>query len=345
MSDPASHFPLLASHFTLVPPISIAPFAQAGVNNTVWLVRTGAGEFIWKESRHALGSVAALEYEHWLIEELARQSPPFAVPVPVRARDGKTYCALPGGGLGLLLPRLPGEQIARHDPAQTEAFGEASGALMVALAGVSPRPHPTMVSYGNPHGIHPRIPDPYTLAPTDVGLSDTPEHAELFGWWRAVVADTAAFIDGPYRALPRQMTHSDLAPGNMLVEGGKVVAILDFEFAQPDVRAIDVASALVHVMRLWERTTPDALAMAATYSRGFARVTSLNDAEIAALPSLIVLRSVIAAIWWLGRDLAEGRPTDLERLTELRDLATWLSAHGEALQGIVRDALRPAEGR
>jgi len=342
MSDPTSDFRLPTSDFALIPPIVIAPFAQAGVNNTVWLVRTGAGEFIWKESRHALGSAAALEYEHWLIEELARQSPPFAVPVPVRTRDGKTYCGLPGGGLGLLLPRLPGEQITRHDPAEIAAFGEAGGALMVALAGVPPRPHPTMVSYGNPRGIHPRIPDPYTLTPTAVGLPDTPEHAELFGWWRAVLADTAAFIDGPYRALPRQMTHSDFAPGNTLVVEGKVVAILDFEFAQPDVRAIDVASALVHSMRLWERTTPAALAMAAAYSRGFARAASLTGAEIAALPNLMILRSVVATIWWLGRDLAEDRPTDLERLTELRDLATWLSAHGETLQGIVRDAMRPA---
>ena len=74
MSDPTSHFRLPTSDFALVPPIVIAPFAQAGVNNAVWLVRTGAGEFIWKESRHALGSAAALEYEHWLIEELARQT-------------------------------------------------------------------------------------------------------------------------------------------------------------------------------------------------------------------------------------------------------------------------------
>ena len=95
-------------------------------------------------------------------------------------------------------------------------------------------------------------------------------------------------------------------------------------------------------MRLWERTTPAALAMAAAYSRGFARAASLTDAEIAALPNLLILRSVVATIWWLGRDLAEDRPTDLERLTELRDLATWLSAHGETLQGIVRDAMRPA---
>ena len=72
MSDPTADCRLPTADFALIPPIAIAPFAQAGVNNSVWLVRTGAGEFIWKESRHALGSVAALEYEHWLIEELAR---------------------------------------------------------------------------------------------------------------------------------------------------------------------------------------------------------------------------------------------------------------------------------
>jgi homoserine kinase type II len=96
--------------YDLAPPITIAPLAQAGVNNAVWLVRTGAGEFVWKELRHAAGTATALAYEHWLVEELARQSPPFAVPVPVRARDGGTFRVLPDDGLGVLLPRLPGSR-------------------------------------------------------------------------------------------------------------------------------------------------------------------------------------------------------------------------------------------
>jgi homoserine kinase type II len=330
---------MLMSHFNLVAPIGVEPLVQSGVNNAVWLVRTGAGEFVWKELRHAAGSAAALEYEHWLLGELARQSPPFALPVPVRARDGGTFRHLPSGGLGVLLPRLPGQQVARHDPDEVEAFGEACGALVTALAGVPPRPHPTMASFGSLRGIHPRLSDPSALTPAALGLPETPHNADLFAWWRGLLGQTAAFIAGPYATLPRQMAHSDLAPGNALAVAGRVVAILDFEFAQPDARAIDVAAPLVFVMRLWERTTPAALAMAESFCRGFGRIGTLTAAEIAALPDLVILRNVVSTIWWLGRDLAEGRAPSLGRLTELRDFVARVRAHGETLREIARESL------
>jgi len=338
LDETPSDFRLPTSDFDLVPPVAIAPLGQSGVNNAVWLVRTGAGEFVWKELRHARGSAATLEYEHWLIGELARQSPPFAMPLPVRARDGGTFRHLPEG-LGVLLPRLLGEQVAPHDPAQVEALGEASGALMVALAGVPLWPHPTMTSYGELRGIHPHMPEPFTLTPAELGLPETAEHADLFAWWRSLLAEVAAFIAGPYRALPRQMTHSDFGPGNALAVNGRVVAILDFEFAQPDVRAIDIASALVWVMRPWERPPPAALAMATAYCRGFARTGSLIDAEIAALPELMILRNVVATIWWLGRDLAEGQEPNLERLTELPDFVDQVTAFGDGLRTVMRVGL------
>ena len=239
----------------------------------------------------------------------------------------------------MLLPRLPGEQVARHDPAQVEALGEAGGALMVALAGVPPRPHPTMTSFGELRGIHPRLPEPFTLTPAELGLPETAEHVDLFAWWRGLLAEMATFIAGPYRALPRQMTHSDFGPGNALAVSGRVVAILDFEFAQPDARAIDMASALVFVMRLWERATPAALTMATTYCRGFARTGSLTEAEIAALPELMILRNVVSTIWWLGRDLAEGQAPNLERLTELRDFVGRVTAFSDRLREVVRREL------
>lgn len=79
----------IPADFALAPPVAIGP-----------LPRAGAGAFVWKVIGHAGASAAALEYEHWLIGELARQGPPFALAVPVRTRDGATFCRLPGGGSG-----------------------------------------------------------------------------------------------------------------------------------------------------------------------------------------------------------------------------------------------------
>lgn len=333
---------LLTARYALVPPVTVAPLGSAGVNNAVWSVRTGAGEFVWKELAHASSGALALEYEHWLLAELARQDLPFALPVPVRSLDGATFLHLPGGGVGLLAPRLPGEQLSRHDLGETAAFGEATGALLTALARVSPRPHPTLTPYGDLRRTHPRLPEPAALTPAALGLPETAEHLDLFNWWRELVAATAAFVAGPYRALPWQLTHADLAPGNALAVAGRVTALLDFEFAQPDARAIDLAAVLTHVLRLWERDTAEALDAAAAFCRGFGRTGALTETEIVALPDLLLLRNAVITIWWLGRDLDAEHPLDLSRLEGVRTLATWLQAHGDDLRDTIRRAL--AEG-
>lgn len=338
-NDPSgSRFSMLTAQFRIEPPVAIEPLGSAGVNNAVWLVRTGAGEFIWKLIRTG-ADPASLRYEHRLLGELARQSPPFALPMPVPTRAGATYALLPDGAPGVLLPRLPGRQIARHDPEEIALLGEASGMMVGALARLPARPHPVLASYGDLARVHPRLPDPFTLAPADLGLPATAALAALCDWWRSALVTVAAFLAGPYRALPRQMAHCDFGPGNALIDDGRVVAVLDFEFAQPEVRAIDVAAPLVHVMRLWERETAAALTMAAVFCRGFRRAATLSDAEIAALPDLMFLRDVVSTIWWLGRDLDAGIPPDISRLTDLREFASWLGAHEDELRGVVEAAL------
>jgi hypothetical protein len=79
--------------------------------------------------------------------------------------------------------------------------------------------------------------------------------------------------------------------------------------------------------------------MAAAYCRGFARTGTLTDAEIAALPNLMILRNVVATVWWLGRDLAESRPPSLDRLTGIRDFVARVTAHSDALLETVREAM------
>ena len=78
---------------------------------------------------------------------------------------------------------------------------------------------------------------------------------------------------------------------------------------------------------------------AAAFSRGFGRTGTLTEAEIAALPELLLLRNAVATIWWLGRDLAADCPPDLSRLAGVRILAGWLRAHGDALRETVRGAV------
>ena len=258
----------------------------------------------------------------------------FVVPAPVPARDGQTLCRAQRGWQALF-PRLPGSRPDYRDPAQVEAVGAALGELHAALAPYPREAKPGHSAFGDLHLIHPRVPDPYALPPDRLGLPATPPDDALLAWWRSELAALRPFIDGPYRALPRQVIHSDFMLGNVLIHAGRISGVLDFEFALPDARAIDVASGLEYTMRVWENPAPFETARA--FCRGYARWGRLTAAEIDALPWLMRLRDAASAVWWLGRalDAGDARP-GLERIAHLRTFTRWLGRHAGRLASVVR---------
>jgi Ser/Thr protein kinase RdoA (MazF antagonist) len=160
---------------------------------------------------------------------------------------------------------------------------------------------------------------------------------DLLAWWRETPNTLRAFLDGPYHTLPRQVIHGDVTPGNSFANSGRIAAVFDFEFATPDVRAIDVASGLVFTMRIWERDVATALLMARRFRDGYSRMSGLTAAEVVALPSLMLLRDVVGAIWWLGRDLAAGDTRrSMERIAEVRERVQWIDRHAAAFRDAVR---------
>jgi Ser/Thr protein kinase RdoA (MazF antagonist) len=130
------------------------------------------------------------------------------------------------------------------------------------------------------------------------------------------------------------MTHGDYVPANTLFHEERLSAILDFDMAQPDARAIDMATGLEFSLRLWERADP--LPFAAAFWQGYRRWVQPTAAEIAAIPTLIRLRDAVSAIWWLGRGLAQGTVEGgLARLRDQQITKAWLHEHRERLAALL----------
>jgi Ser/Thr protein kinase RdoA (MazF antagonist) len=119
----------------------------------------------------------------------------------------------------------------------------------------------------------------------------------------------------------------------VLTVSRQVSAFIDFEFACPAPRGLDIAMALRMTMRIWQQPDPWASAMA--FCRGYQRVTRLSEAEVAQLPELFRLRGAMGTLWALGR----GTPVDpariLEHLGYLRNAAAWLDQHGSRLADLI----------
>lgn len=134
--------------YRLTPPLHVAPLATgAGINNQVRVVRTGAGQFLWK-GYLAHADPARILAEHRLLAWLAGAGLPFATPQPVALPGGETVLPAPGGGWRALFRWLPGEPLARRDPATIAALGAALGTLHGALAVLPPALCPTWASSG-----------------------------------------------------------------------------------------------------------------------------------------------------------------------------------------------------
>ena len=305
--------------YELAPPILPFALESGGTNNQTFGLRTGAGVYIAKRY-HRAAARDALEYEHQLVLRLAQAGLSFAVPAPATARDGATL-VWDGDGWTALFPLLAGAPPDPADPAAAAQIGAALGELHRAIAGFEATLRPGRVGYGELRRIHSLVPDPAAA----VGES----------WWPQEFAAVERFAAGAYRDLPRQVIHGDFAPGNTLFSGGRLAAVIDFEFAGADARAIDVAAGLLFTLRPW-RGAP-AWDTAAELCRGYARFVRLTPDEIAALPELIRLRNIVSAIWHIGQDAALGRGTyaGTARVARARTTSVWLEDNGDRLRALV----------
>lgn len=307
--------------YDLVPPVETAPLEQQGVINTNVGVRTGAGKYVAK--LYTRDVQASIRYEHRLLAGLSNAGLSFAVPAPIAARDGATLCHGAHGWYALA-PWLPGARLDPRDLRPVELLGAAIGELQAAL-----RSYPTDSRPGRPlfellFAFPSPQRDPFALAPTDLGLNDAPPHDDLLRWWRDEARQLSGFVDGPLRALPRQLCHNGVTPANTLVEGDRVAAVLDFEFAAPSARALDTAMGLRMTMRVWENPEPWEAIRA--FCRGYTRWASLTGDEIRLMPWLIRLRGSMSVLWWLRHPYGDASVL-LPRITYLRNFVGWLETH------------------
>lgn len=303
----------LAKQYDLRPPVRLFPVAQGRNSHTVG-VGTGRGDFLWKRYQ-PVHSEASLRYEHRLLGWLAGRGLPFGIAAPLPNRDGDTLSRM-GDALGALFPFLLGGPVDYGSLRQLENVGAGLAELQAALADYPTAPRPGLTGYDGLGSVHPAIPHPQSLAPADLKLPDAEPFASRLAWWRDEVAALQSFLGGPFRALPRQVIHGDFVPSQTLHAGDRLTGIVDFEFAGPDARAMDVASALYFSLRVW--TGDDPWPRGAAFGRGYGQAGRLTDAELAALPWLMRLRNAVSKIFWLGKSLADGRVG--ERVLEIGDL-------------------------
>lgn len=284
--------------------------SASGVNNTTRRVAAGDREYMLRlYNTHQ--DAAKAEFEHAVLLGLTRLEPKlmFRVPEPVPSPDGATVIRLASGKLAAVFRYIPGTAPDFRSSAQAKAYGEAVGRLSQALA---------LVERELGGGIEPAYPPYYELDSAHAACSLT----EANRFCAAPPAEFQFAADGlrllaeeikriqpklpQLRSLPHQLIHGDLNASNALVhEDGSMAALLDFEFATADLRAMEPA---VCLWGLAPGPGEDAdngeeahWTSISAFWRGYSRVVSLSGEELAVIPELMQLRSLDVFLHFLGR--------------------------------------------
>jgi homoserine kinase type II len=229
-----------------------------------------------------------VRYEHALLGALAAGDLPFAVPAPVPTYSGETVVVVPGGRQVAALYRvIPGQEPDRSSPVHARAIGEALGWLHLGFARVDVGPPPPRVgAFGTIDRLL-ETPDELIAAELPALDADTARRV------RSSLASLAEQLPALLAGLPRQLCHCDYNPGNTLLVGDRVTAVLDFEVAGPDVRAFDLGLSWYYVC---SRSPEDRWTPIAAFGAGYRAIVATTAQELTAaaeLPRLYVGGSLL----------------------------------------------------
>jgi Ser/Thr protein kinase RdoA (MazF antagonist) len=300
-----------------------------GVNNETYAVGAAEGRFVLRIYRNAT-AIEEVQPEHELLGRLASIELPFEIPRLVIGRDGDTIAVVgtpAGPSLAALFRRIDGGP-APNDPHHVRVAAAALARLDVALATIDQSIGRAMVS---PRDVHPLVDDPIVALE---GLSLGPDLDAARTALERVELEEHPIV----ASLPRQIIHGDFGLSNTLVRHGRVVGVVDFEGAGPDVRAMDLATLIyitvvrTPIERRWSVT--EALC------EGYRSVLALDPIEVGALPALVLRHAAISFAHWTGRWRQGLSPIDhsRERARRMVRVAEWLTEEGPRLVAIASGA-------
>ena len=304
---------------------------ESGVNNTTRFVYTPMGAFVLRiyENHEDMNKII---YESTVLQQLQRVKLSYRVPKPVATIKGMPYVVTVSGKIAVLFEYIDGERADLTDPGHVEAIGRAMGELTDALSRIQLDVDAAYEPYYELYEVHPLVKKD-RLDAWMKEMSEGPYHNEiqlLSGGIDRLLNN----IPGLCR-LPVQLTHSDIVAGNVLIDDGEISGVLDFEFVTPDLRAMDAAVFLCELIRQQEA---NGWSLVEAFIAGYGQAARLNEDEIEALPQLILLRSMVLCIHFLGRhwDGIDEEQVIGRYLTELSQVYAWLEQNKEQLMDLCR---------
>ena len=289
---------VVISHYDLGVIESARDYPRGSRRSPKLLIKAGGRRYLLKRRARGRDRAARVLFSHALLWHLRNRG--FPVPRLVRTRTGQDCLRTRDGRVYELFEYQPG---SRYDFSleQTYQAGKTLARLHRAVRGFQCAYQPRPGGYhDSPNVRRGLVTVPETISSHDsvVGFeSELVGLTEELGRLYEGAADAVNRLG--YRRWPTWIIHGDWHPGNMLFDGHKVCAVLDFDSARRNPAVLDLANGLLQFSIIRSSDEPDQwpeffdLTRMKRFFRGYVSRVRLDQAQLEALVPLMV-ESLIA---------------------------------------------------
>jgi homoserine kinase type II len=307
-----------------------------------YLLSADNGDYVLRCS-HRAKTDEGMRFEHELTAFLNRKG--FPAPQAVPTRSGDTHVSL-DGQLYCLWRFVEGSPFQAGNVAQLREAARAHATYHQLVSSFEPsRLPPAEMNLLEELGDALReMPPLEALAARllDRGheAQEVSAYLDLVPYMLDKAHDALAQLELLYASAPLITIHGGCRRGSALFRGNRLVAMLDFDSARPEVRALDLAIAVHDYAKLYIPDSPNHkvpldVQVAAGFLRAYQEVNPLTDTELDSLPALLAARRLKRFLrkcrkWFDGiRDFSDGDARKLHRETAR---VRWLDSHERELE-------------
>lgn len=302
-----------------------------GLTNMTKIINIDEQKYVIRIYNRFTKSVPSIELESKIVSYLSYRNLSFQVPVFIPTRNGDNYVQFPDGRLGAMVSFLEGHAPDLSEVNHANKFGRVVGEITSAL-GNYPDDSVTYrgIPFSNLYGVHP-LADKNSVQ----SFFDEPPYlipANDIQFYSEMVLSIEQSID-LLVTLPKQFVHHDLLVFNLLAHDNKISGVLDFDFISYDVRFIEFAICLNHVLQM----SDGSLDMAEAFIMGYAQYRRGSSTEFVHLQILTRIYHIAVLHIYIGQHYSG---VNVERnfnyiLNQFKTRSKWLTDNRLPLQRLL----------
>lgn len=237
-----------------------------------------------------------LKFEIELTTFLEQLNLSFMIPGFLIAKTGEKFMELSNGQLGSVTRFIEGEVLDLKRVSDAREYGRTVGELSVAFQKFKSQSFMEDIRFYKMYHLHPlsnerSVSHFFDQLPFKI---ESDQLSILIGSLQAVQRNQFLIDD-----LPKQIVHHDLLIFNLLIDNHtrKMSGVLDFDFASYDVRALELAICINHLLQI----NNSSLSNLKLFLEEYSQYMTLTDEEIKCIPLLMEMYYVSLICIYIGQ--------------------------------------------